>query len=97
MTVRSDDNRDSRISTAIDTSRFVESLFLSEHPHTDQTPLTGQHVGVSSWHAVGTHYGFWWFIAHPACGSTTNLSEARTARLRSCGLAIGLSASSADQ
>ena len=39
MTIGSDDNRDSRISKALNTSRFVESLLLSENPRTPQTPL----------------------------------------------------------
>jgi len=33
MTIGSDDNRDSRISTALNTSRFVESLFYTDNPH----------------------------------------------------------------
>lgn len=38
MTIGSDDNRDSRISKALNTSRLVESLLHAQHPHTTITP-----------------------------------------------------------
>ena len=55
------------------------------------------HRGCQRRQAAGLTHGFRWLIAHPARGSTANFSEARATGLRPCGLAIGLSALSADQ
>ena len=48
MAIGSDDNRDSRISKALNTSRFVESLFLSENRSTPSDPAHPRSPGLSS-------------------------------------------------
>jgi len=75
--------------------RTRQSLNRGYLPQNPPTPLTDQRWWGRERSAAGTHRGSCWFIAHPARGSTANLSDARAGRLRTWGLAIGLRASSA--